>query len=792
MYKKNTAMFPFIVIIILLNSVSLFCQWEEIGPCGGWITCMKSLPDDPDKIFCGVLQGGAYYSTDRGEHWNLIQEIGEQNPVYDISISPRGIIYIGSLNGLYKSDDLGQTWRKILAATTWQVIALNDTVVTADAIKSGYALPTYRRRTNAPWQISTNSGQQWEFWEGTFDSSLSSYHSIYPHEKRGDMVTANDGSVYRTQGLKIYKTDAANWNQWIYLTTLDEWMYNMCFAFLAKSDSDSTLYAYVEDYDYHPVEYFYGGVFKTTDEWQNWIKLSNSRSASAMSVKGANIFYGQTDGVANNTSGRLILYNTKDDNIQELGRFGGDIIEIDAVRWDQGELIIATEAGIFKTIDSGETWINSNDGIHHTSVVAVQTIPQNDKNERIVIAVHKGGIFTSENFGATWDNVDRNSYVLPGLLKNSPQNPQYIFAGGSELFRSSNGGNSWQAIPRYEFPASYYAEYARAADIVFDPHDAKHLIVHFDDHSMDDYRGVVFAVSNDFGDTWETKNWFKQEWNYSKKAAFDSVKNRLWISRDDDASEIPAFLVIDYPPQDTSSVVLPRNLGASFWCVNGDTCFAVNTKVSKFFRSDDFGQTWFEKELTNLKYSHYWQDWAVQELIGQLILSPNKKQLFFIYPGTGALFSSDRGETWKTFNEGLPTLNTYHLTFSTVNPAIAYLATENGLYKMDVVTSVEWEHGTEQIKDIITKPENFIICNNYPNPFNAITTITCRVQAPGKLTVTVYDLLGREIQKIADKKNVKQEMYYFQWDAGKNPSGAYFLKTSLGEVSVTNKMLLIQ
>ena len=90
----------------------------------------------------------------------------------------------------------------------------------------------------------------------------------------------------------------------------------------------------------------------------------------------------------------------------------------------------------------------------------------------------------------------------------------------------------------------------------------------------------------------------------------------------------------------------------------------------------------------------------------------------------------------------------------------------------------------------------FRLGNNYPNPFNAITLIPYTITRPGKVTITILDIIGREIlQLVNTHHNVGK--YFLNWD-GMNRfkqqvgSGIYFYRIQAGRVNKTRKMLLIK
>lgn len=106
-----------------------------------------------------------------------------------------------------------------------------------------------------------------------------------------------------------------------------------------------------------------------------------------------------------------------------------------------------------------------------------------------------------------------------------------------------------------------------------------------------------------------------------------------------------------------------------------------------------------------------------------------------------------------------------------------------------VVTSIDDKH-TAQL------PETFRILGNYPNPFNAQTTIRYALPQTGQVTLDIYNLLGQVIvSKVLG--NLSAGMQEVSFDASALSSGLYFYKLSLkanGKQISTQaaKMLLIK
>jgi len=93
-------------------------------------------------------------------------------------------------------------------------------------------------------------------------------------------------------------------------------------------------------------------------------------------------------------------------------------------------------------------------------------------------------------------------------------------------------------------------------------------------------------------------------------------------------------------------------------------------------------------------------------------------------------------------------------------------------------------------------PEIFALHQNYPNPFNPITSLGYDLPEQAQVTLTIYNLMGREITQLV---NTTQEAGFrsVQWNAtdmhGKPVSaGVYLYQIRAGEFVQTRKMVLLK
>jgi hypothetical protein len=88
-------------------------------------------------------------------------------------------------------------------------------------------------------------------------------------------------------------------------------------------------------------------------------------------------------------------------------------------------------------------------------------------------------------------------------------------------------------------------------------------------------------------------------------------------------------------------------------------------------------------------------------------------------------------------------------------------------------------------------PESFALAQNYPNPFNPSTTIEFTVHKAGNVRLAVYDLLGRQVEMLLDKR-LDAGVFRVNFDARLLPGGTYFYTLENGEQSLTKKMMLVK
>lgn len=88
-------------------------------------------------------------------------------------------------------------------------------------------------------------------------------------------------------------------------------------------------------------------------------------------------------------------------------------------------------------------------------------------------------------------------------------------------------------------------------------------------------------------------------------------------------------------------------------------------------------------------------------------------------------------------------------------------------------------------------PDRFQLLQNYPNPFNPSTTIVFHLPEAGEVELTVYDILGRTVEKLVQGR-LPAGRHTVRFDGGELASGVYIYRLTMGERTRSRRMLLVK
>ena len=276
--------------------------------------------------------------------------------------------------------------------------------------------------------------------------------------------------------------------------------------------------------------------------------------------------------------------------------------------------MVCSEAGIYKSIDGGETWVRKNCNIPCSAILSVYVDPEDEDHAFVGIEDGKssgagfdfsdtfftGGMYETTDGGDSWQLVElgplsnKNTYVLFRFAKNANTLITYGLDSRYEplseedigFLKSGNGGDSW---------------------VEFAP-DLKSIGVSYFDISSDGYKiyvvaGGVIYISDDGGDTWTDKDMKTGALYFISVSPVD--KNRilfgkgadLYLSTDGLATEIKVVEVEEVEDIHFADIVFSPN--------DPNIVYAITTGAYPYtsgynlYKSTDAGESFIK--ISNLR-----------------------------------------------------------------------------------------------------------------------------------------------------------------------------------------------
>ncbi len=145
--------------------------------------------------------------------------------------------------------------------------------------------------------------------------------------------------------------------------------------------------------------------------------------------------------------------------------------------------------------------------------------------------------------------------------------------------------------------------------------------------------------------------------------------------------------------------------------------------------------------------------------------------------------SEDGGLTFSRFRP-LPPYEAVAMCFRSAS--LGFVFGQNGML-------YEYEMHGDDVREIPVPgiPSELALEQNYPNPFNPTTVVSFQLPVVSKVTLVVYDVLGREVTTLIDETKPAGG-YSVQWDASRFASGMYLVRLTAGRFTATRKILLLR
>ena len=397
-------------------------------------------------------------------------------------------------------------------------------------------------------------------------------------------------------------------------------------------------------------------------------------------------------------------------------------------------------AGLYRSTDLGTTWQQI------TSDVS------NGNEERIAFAFRDDTLYTGGSGSGAFISIDNGAFWeehvtnLPFHITSYAFVDTVMFAGHSSnggVSRSTDGGRVWESI------ASGLPSSARSVNKLAS--SGTTLLA---------ATGGGMYVSSDFGDSWTITSWSALgpvSLHASESVVLASDQYEVYRSTDVGQTWV----------QITNG--LPTSFYVRDFARIGSNLFMGGGPEPYMFMSTDEGLSWSGISGFALPV------WALAAA-GDTLYAATQ---YFVY------YTTDLGQNWQLIpNDGLTGVSGFRALM--VKGGYLYAGMNASGYGA-IRRPVDGSTSVEQIVDGI--PERMMLLQNYPNPFNPNTTIQFAIPRSGFVSLTMYDLLGREVALLVNEEKTPGT-YTVPWNASGMASGVYVYRIIAGEFVQSRKMIL--
>lgn len=660
-----------------------------------------------------------------------------------------GTIYAGTeVNGVYISTDDGISW-----------IARNSGIetleVTSILSKPGYIFAgtfgggVYR---------STDGGQTWMAPVNGVNLAVTSLVIDDPYIFAG---TISDG-VLRSSD------NGATWTEKL----------SGFLGFGALCKSGSKVFASASNYTY-----------ASTDHGETWFNVQPLEGAEIFSfyckdsliiAGGRNKIYKSTD--YGNT------FTTIDLN------FSFSIVNIYSITAVGSTFFIATSYdGVYKSTDDGLTWSPANEGMGPKDARALAV----SGSSTLIAGTHYVGVYRSTDMGSNW-NKSVAGFSAGSSILTLFANGSSVFAGTRDgMYRTMDNGSTWMKLSATDNDTINYSTVRGICEKDGAIYTGTFL----------QFNSTVYK-STDNGLNWTRSGTglppgltFVTDMATSGNNIIASTDEGIYYSPDDGVQWYPANIPSVHIPSIAVGggyvyaadpgvgIYRSANNGVNWSLVLQSFADYIDVAAidnyafaGTFFTgarySSNFGSAWFASAGFPSDASIF----AFGPVGNGMVLAGTDLEPFWIYA------SFDNGVSFSPYSEGLG--ERAPVEAFAVNDSFMFAGTDyNGVWR-------RLRPGIVSIQPQPDVPQAFMLFDNYPNPFNPITTIRYTLPGQAKVTLKIYNILGQEIKTLVNKVQ-PAGIKSVRWDGRDNhnqpaSSGIYIYRLQAGNQVQSKKMILLE
>ena len=475
---------------------------RTVGGCG--------VPQQPNVFYIGVNNGGVWKTTDFGRTWMPIFDAESTGSIGDVAVAPSdpNIVYVASGegiqrpdlsvgNGIYRSNDAGKTWTHLGLDAGQQMGGLSIDPHDPNRVFVAVLGHPYGPNPERGVYRSTDGGKNWEkvlYKDENTGAVQVTIDPVNPQIVYADLWAGRQGpwenGAWNGPNSGLFKSNdgGTTWHQLTQgLPTPAQGLSRIGFC-IAPSDP-SRLYATVE-------AGANGGIYRSDDAGESWKKLNSDER-----------FWGRGDDFAEVKAdpknkdivytADVVVWRSEDGGMTwdaYRGAPGGDDYHRLWINPDNPRiLLIACDQGAIVTVNGGQTfssWYNqptaqfyhvSTDNSFPYNVYGAQQesgsigIASRGNDGEITfreyhpVGVEEYGYIAADPldpniiYGGKITRYDKRTgqvqNIAPEAIRSgkyrflrtapvlfSPTDPHTLYFAGNVLFKTSNGGHSWQVI----------------------------------------------------------------------------------------------------------------------------------------------------------------------------------------------------------------------------------------------------------------------------------------------------------------------------------------------------------
>lgn len=667
------------------------------------------------------------------------------------ALATDGTIFYASVlgHGIFISSDDGITWSASnsgLTRLSVQSIAVKGSTIFAGTDSSGVFLSS----DNGVNWVPANSGLN-----DLCIRSISIHDSaIFVGTNHGICVSTNNGVLWTADSLGISDKAvtafavkdtilfAGTATNGVYISTLNNnhWHQSgLSGAFIAGLvRNDSAVIAGGNT-----------GVYKSSNNGSGWSQLATTKIWATyvpIVLSGQRLF-----GSCLMPGGSPIWSSTDNgDTWSALSIVGIGNINLRSLLVKDSIILAGGEGALFRSTDNGNNWACVEKGLPFARVSSVVAIGSTVYAGVMSTAYNNfsgGGISLSTDNGESWSpmNSGLDEFEITSMAKAG----SYLFAGGSwYTFASSNNGTTWNKS---------------STEAV-----SKDVVQNGPDFFM--VSSSTIYESTDNGIHWTNKssglpqyyNSQAQAWYRYSISSLASIDSTLFAGSVGDG----VYISTDNGSHWSKTKSTHADSTINSLLVRNSTLYAGSAKG--VLRSTDKGLKWDTIGLANKAINGF----------------ATKDQNMFAITTNGLFISSNDGTSWTEIDQGLEDKNVYTIA---IGDEYIYTGTQG--------QSV-WRRPLSEIivgiqKEALHLPSRFILKQNYPNPFNPKTVISYQLSVNSRISLKVYDMLGRSVATLVNEEK-PAGIYSVTFDASKLSSGIYFYRLEAGSYVETRKLVFIK